>query len=52
LKQGILFASYFITLLGDNRNQSFAIYLPPDFFNSIDPKQSLVVGDRDGKKSF
>ena len=37
LKKGVLFASYFITLLGDNRNQSFAIYLPPDFFNSIHP---------------
>jgi hypothetical protein len=41
LKQGVLLASYFITLLGDNENKSFAIELPLDFFNSIGPEAAV-----------
>ena len=31
----------FITLLGGSTNQSFTVYPPPDFFNSIGPRQSF-----------
>jgi len=33
----------FIILLGDNMNQSFDIYLSPDFFYSIGPYSAIAI---------
>src|SRR5262249_41811757 len=38
----------FITLLGGSTNQSFAVYPPPDFFNSVDPLRTFICVDSNG----